>query len=456
MRETRLLCHLVLLESGWASKQVLEVDENGLIRSIRDHDGSVPDAVLDGPVIPGMPNLHSHAFQRLIAGLTSETRRDADNFWGWRETMYGFAQRITPEQIEACAAFLYAEMLCAGYTSCGEFHYLHHQPGGQPYPKLSETSDRILAAAGQSGMALTLLPVLYQVSGFGKQSAEPHQGRFVNSLDDYLALLDEIRSAVRGSPLHRAGVAPHSLRAVPGPVLLDFLDRMDDDLPVHMHVAEQVAEVQESLEYAGARPVQWLLDNAGVDENWCLVHATHMTDAEAKGAAARGVVAGLCPSTEADLGDGYFDTDRWLEVGGRFGIGSDSNLVLSPAEELRMLEFAERLRARRRNVLRTPTVPCGRFLWTKAARDGAQAIGQPAGVIATNRRADLVELDPKHPLLAARGVDAVLETLVFAGLAGMVRTVYVAGRKRVEDGRHPEQEILARRFSAAARALVDQ
>ena len=456
MPEQRILCRQVLLETGWASEQILAVDEGGLIHSVKDNHGAPPDVVLDGPVIPGMPNLHSHAFQRLIAGLTSETRQGADNFWGWRQTMYGFAQKITPDQIEACATWLYAEMLSAGYTSCGEFHYLHHQPGGKHYAKRSETSERILAAADRSGISLTLLPVFYHASGFGKKSVEAHQRRFANSLDDYLALLEEVHARVRHSPVHRAGIAPHSLRAVPAPLLLELLAACDQDLPVHIHVAEQVAEVEDSLEYLSARPVQWLLDNAGVDPRWCLVHATHMDAAEAKRAACSGAVAGLCPSTEADLGDGYFNTSRWLEEGGSLGIGSDSNLIISPAEELRLLEFGERIRTRRRNILRTETQACGQFLWTHAARNGARAIAQPVGRIARSCRADFVELDPEHPMLVARGVDSILETLVFAGLSGMVRSVFVAGNQLVADGRHVEHDSLARRFSRAARALVEQ
>ncbi|MBT8061752.1 MAG: formimidoylglutamate deiminase [Gammaproteobacteria bacterium] len=454
MAERRIHCHRVMLESGWATGQLLELDSDGFVSAISDHGGEQVDSELKGPVIPGMSNCHSHAFQRLMAGLTSGTSAGVDNFWSWREAMYGFARQLTPEQIEACAAWLYAEMLSAGYTSCGEFHYLHHQADGTPYPNLAETSARILSAANRSGISLTLLPVYYQSSGFGNKGVEPHQRRFANSLDDYLAIIDQVQKMVAHSPVLRSGIAPHSLRAVPTSALAELLGASDDRLPVHIHVAEQLAEVEQCVDHLGARPVQWLLDSVNVDGRWCLVHATHMEPQEARLAAASGAIAGLCPSTEADLGDGFFNAAQWLADGGKMSIGSDSNLVVSPSEELRLLEFTERLRRRQRNVLRSKNQPCGMFLWQHAARNGARAIDQPAGRIAKGCRADLVELNPDHPLLASRSEESILETVVFAGLEGMIRSVFVAGNQVVSDGLHVNHELLAGAFKEVSGALL--
>lgn len=453
MHPRRFHCRKVLLDGGWSKDRLLETDEQGMLVGISDAGGQTADQVIEGPVIPGMPNVHSHAFQRLMAGLTGARSQNADDFWGWREAMYGFANRITPGQIEDCAAWLYAEMLCAGYTSCGEFHYLHHQPGGQPYDNRAEASERLLAAAVASGISLTVLPVFYHVSGFGKDTVEPHQRRFANGLDEYLSLLEQVRSLADATPMMSSGLAPHSLRAVSPESLLSLLRMSDEQQPVHIHVAEQLAEVEGCLAHLGARPVEWLLHNARVDRRWCLVHATHMEMSELQGAAGSGAIAGLCPTTEADLGDGFFGSREWLQAGGRFGVGSDSNLIISPAEELRLLEFSERLRSHGRNVLQDGKSQCGAFLWQAAARHGASAIAQPAGCISIGKRADLVELDPEHPMLAERGDEAILETLVFAGQAGMVRSVWVGGSQCVSNGRHADHERLAANFIRASKEL---
>jgi formimidoylglutamate deiminase len=455
MTGTRIYCRHALLAGGWANDVLLEIGSGGLIGQISTGQPECTDVQLHGTVIPGMPNLHSHGFQRMISGLTGGRTESTGNFWGWREAMYAFANRITAEQLEDCMAWVYAEMVMAGYTSCAEFHYLHHQPDGVAYSQPAETSLRILSAANSSGIALTLLPVFYSISGFGQASASHEQRRFSNNLDNYLELLGACRKAIGQQALHCMGIAPHSLRAVDIDELKNLLELFStEQIPKHIHISEQIAEVKACIEHLGARPVEWLLNNADVDKNWCLVHATHISDSERTDAAASGAVAGLCPTTEADLGDGFFDTAAWLSEGGCFGIGSDSNLRISVSDELRLLEFSERLRQERRNILRNDFQSCGRFLYEHAAISGAQALGQKCGVIETGNRADLIELDGEHPLLAGREDDAILDSLVFAGSREMIRTVYVAGQRLVEDGHHINESALKTGFSKVMKELL--
>lgn len=455
MSDRSIWCRHALLPDGWHENVRLDLSADGLIVEARPAERRRAEVTLDGVVVPGMPNLHSHGFQRLMVGLTGERRTGVDSFWGWRRAMYDFANRLTPEQLSDCMGWVYAEMLCAGYTSCAEFHYLHHQPDGTPYARRAEMSLRVLQAADEAGIAVSLLPVLYQASGFGSAGVEPHQRRFANSLDDYIELLADYDNAVRDSEWHRLGVAPHSLRAVPPESLSQLLRQLPEaDTPIHIHVAEQPAEVEACLRQHGARPVEWLLANAPVGPHWCLVHATHMDEAECEQAAHTGAVAGLCPTTEADLGDGFFETPAWLAAGGVFGIGSDSNLRISVAEELRLLEFTARLRSGARQVLRSPELSCGRFLYQRAAIGGARALAQPVGQLASGCRADLVELDPGHPLLAGRHGDQWLEAYVFGGGEGMVRSVFVGGQQQVAEGRHRDQDRLRERFCKVSAVLA--
>ncbi|NND45068.1 MAG: formimidoylglutamate deiminase [Xanthomonadales bacterium] len=455
MPERGIWCAKALLPGGWCESVRLVLTADGVIRSVVEAPAAQGDVVLPGITIPGMPNAHSHGFQRLMTGLTGQLREGGDSFWGWRNTMYTLANRISPEQLADCMAFVYMEMLLAGYTSCVEFHYLHHQPDGRAYGQAAEMSLRVLAAADAAGISVTLAPVLYQVSGFGAAGPEAHQRRFSQSLDAYLALLDDCRHQLEGRPLHRLGVAPHSLRAVPLDALRALTGALpENDTPIHIHVAEQPAEVEACLEAHGARPVELLLDRVGLDRRWCLVHATHVTADECTRAARSGAVAGVCPSTEADLGDGFFGTPAWLDAGGRLAIGSDSNLRISPSEELRLLEFAARLRTGTRQVLRSPEQACGRFLYEHAAHGGAQALGQAVGQLDTGHRADLVELDAEHPLLVGRSQDEWLESYVFGGHEGMIRSVFVGGEQRVAEGRHPAEAALRERFASVTRALT--
>lgn len=433
----RLRCERVLTDRGWRADVALELDEGGLIQAVEAGPVQSGEQTITGAVIPGMPNVHSHGFQRLIAGLGGR-RTGNDSFWTWREAMYRVAGRLGPEELGACMAGLYLELLRGGFTSCAEFHYLHRDPSGAAYADPAELSHRVLDAAGAAGMPLTLLPVLYRRSAMGAEDVAPAQVRFRLDLDDYGQLLDRCRIRAAATPGARVGVAPHSLRAVGAADLEALLQLAGEDEPVHIHVAEQPAEVNEALAHLGARPLAWLLDHAPVDERWCLVHATHLDDRELRTGAATGAVAGLCPTTEADLGDGLFRAREWLEAGGRFGVGSDSNLRLEATEELRLLEFGQRLRDGGRNLLARDGENVGQALWEGAADGGARAIGQPVGRLAPGRRADFLVLDTSHALLDGLADEALLDAFVFAGSRDMIAGVWVAGERVVHRGRHAQ------------------
>jgi len=452
-------CSSALTPGGWLSPARIRLDDDGFISEVSQVTGAEAAQTLTGPVLPGMPNLHSHAFQRQMAGLTEtpgETGESVkDTFWTWRKSMYQLANRVTPEQMGAIATWLYAEMLEAGFTCCAEFHYLHHQPGGRAYDDPAEMSHALLDAADRAGIAMTLLPVLYCRSGFGASRATEQQRRFFNSPQGFLRLLEACRPRVRNHPLHVLGIAPHSLRAVSLEQMREVLAAPGQEhQPVHIHVAEQYAEVQECQSVLGARPVEWLLHQFDVDRRWCLVHATHMEPMELEEAAASEAVAGLCPTTEADLGDGFFAAESWLAANGALGIGSDSNLRVSVSEELRLLEFGVRLRNSSRNVLTGKGLSCGRSLYQWAAAGGARATGQPVGSIESGARADLVELDMNHPLLEGRERDAIVDTWLFAGGPSMVRSVWVAGDLVVAEGRHVGKSNFEAPFRRAMKALL--
>jgi formimidoylglutamate deiminase len=453
MVETRLHCRHALLTGGWAQDVLIELDRKGFIAAVLpgvSHDDATR---LHGFVIPGMPNLHSHGFQYLMAGRTGPSPGTEDHFWSWRKQMYRLANRLDPGQYEDCLAWVYLQMLRAGYTACAEFHYLHHQPDGRPYADTAEMSRRVLAAAHRASMPLTLLPVLYSRSGFAADDVEPAQRRFRFDADGYSRLIEDCRSAVDRNFLQQVGLAPHSLRAVAGEVLRELSQITQEGQPVHIHVAEQSREVTDCLQHTGARPVQWLLENVRVDADWCLVHATHMTAGERASAAATGAVAGLCPTTEADLGDGVFDLDLWIGHAGAFGIGSDSNIRLSVGEELRLLEYEQRLQKQRRNVLAKPPVSTGENLYTAASLAGAKALAQPVGRLAPGARADLVELDGAHPLLGGLSSEEVMDAWIFAGGKDMIRSVWTAGRMIVQGGRHAQEESIERSFRAVVGTL---
>jgi formimidoylglutamate deiminase len=442
-----------LLPQGWATDVLIEVAPDGGIAAVTP--GAVPGAArrLSGHVVPGVPNLHSHAFQRAMAG-GAERRSPAgqDSFWTWRETMYRFVGRFSPEDAEAVAAQLYAELLEHGFCGVAEFHYLHHQPDGTPYADVAEMARRHLAAARQAGIGLTMLPSLYRHGGiFGRP---PHEGqrRFLNDLDRFLRIVESSRAACAGDLQCAVGLAPHSLRAVT-PEMLRALT--GDPGPIHIHAAEQPKEVEECLAATGARPVRWLLDNMPIDARWCLIHATHLDDAEVTDLARSGAVAGLCPTTEASLGDGIFRLPEFLASGGRFGIGTDSHVGTAPAFELRQLETTQRLRDHARAVATGAENPHpGRTLLEAALQGGAQVSGRSIGAIAPGMRADLVELDDTHPLLLGRQGDALLDAWVFSGQGNPVRTVMCGGRPVVEAGRHVNAMAIRDAFGAAMRRLM--
>jgi formimidoylglutamate deiminase len=428
----------ILLPGGWATDQVITVGTDGKIVSAEAADAGSTLPVIRGVAVPGLPNLHSHAFQRAMAGLAERAGPGADSFWTWRQVMYGFLESLTPEDAERIATGLYGEMLKAGYTSVAEFHYLHHAPDGSHYDNIAEMGERITAAAAATGIGLTLCPVLYAHSGFGGQVPGDGQRRFINDAESYLRLLEGCTAAIRGREGMALGIAPHSLRAVTGDLLTEVLEASDPVTgsgPVHIHIAEQVKEVDDCLAWSGRRPVEWLYDNMPVDHRWCLIHATHVTEAEWQAIAASRAVAGLCPTTEANLGDGLFPIIEFNAAGGVWGIGSDSHISVSPVEELRWLEYGQRLVRRGRNLISSgPGSSTGRTLYDAALSGGAQALGQPVGRIEPGCRADIVVLERDTPTIAGRAGDEALDSWLFAGNVNPVRDVMAGGRWAVRDG----------------------
>jgi len=449
----RLFARDALLPTGWARDVLVDVGPDGSIHRVDVAFERPFDAEhLQGPLVPGMPNVHSHAFQRALAGLTERGGPRADDFWTWRTQMYRFLDRLGPEDCEAIATQLYLEMLKAGYTSVGEFHYLHRDPAGQPYANPAEMALRIQAAAEATGIALTLLPVFYAHSDFGGAPPLPAQRRFVHDAGSFRALVDAL--ALDGFKL---GVAPHSLRAVAPEELAEivaFARATDEDAPIHIHAAEQRREVEDCLAWSGARPVEWLLEHADVGPHWCVVHATHMTDAETQRLARSGAVAGLCPTTEADLGDGVFPTAAYVAAGGRFGVGGDSHVGVNPFLELRLVEATQRLALERRNVLARDDESIGLTLYQAALAGGAQALAQPVGAIEIGRRADLVVLDGDDPALAEQAPANLLDAAIFGPARSTVRDVMVAGRWVIGEGHHADEEAILTRYRQTVRRLV--
>jgi formimidoylglutamate deiminase len=440
-----------LLPAGWASDVLISCTQDGRIADVAPGVPCPSDAEhLQGTAIPGIANLHSHAHQRAIAGLGERSGNGEDSFWSWREAMYRAVARMTPEDFQAIATQLYIEMLKSGFTRVAEFHYLHHDRDGAPFADPAEMSKRVVAAARTAGIGLTLLPVLYATSGFGGAPAVESQRRFAHSLEGFLRLMQSLRGEA-GIVL---GVAPHSLRAVP-PAMLTELIQATPDGPIHIHIAEQQREVQECRAHTGKRPVEWLLEHAQPGARWCLIHATHVMPAEIAGMAQSGAVVGLCPTTEANLGDGIFPAAEFLRLGGRFGIGSDSHISVSPVEDLRWLEYAQRLTTHRRAVLANDAQrSTGRRLVEDAARGGAAACGADDASIAPGGAADIVVLDTTHPLLVARQGDALLDSWIFAGNAPLVRHVIVGGKVMIRDFRHAKEEDVARNFRSAMQRLA--
>ena len=450
-----IFANRALLATGWADNLRLEIEGGRITRLVPDTAAQDGDARVD-TLLPALANLHSHAFQRAMAGMTEYRLAGHDSFWTWRDLMYRFTAHLDPDQVQAIAALVYLEMQEAGYAAVGEFHYLHHQSDGMPYGRLAELSDRIMAAASDTGIGLTHLPVLYSYAGVGEKPLEAGQRRFGNDVDRFCALVDQTRETLGDLPDDcRVGIAPHSLRAT-SPRDLAQVVAAQGTGPIHIHIAEQPKEVEEVQAGLGARPVEWLLATAPVDANWCLIHATHMTKAETRAMAGSSAVAGLCPVTEANLGDGPFNGPTYLAAGGAFGVGSDSNVLISLTEELRMLEYSQRLRDLSRNVLVVGEGSVGQTLYCGAAKGGAQALGRDAGQIAVGMLADLVAINSQDPALCALRPDQLLGGLVFAAKDHVITDLWSAGRHQVQNGRHVDRDRIVGRYGKAMGDLISK
>lgn len=447
MNRQRIAAKEVLTPEGWRRDAIVEIGPDGRIAGLYNKEKEHVADLAVGALIPAPGNVHSHAFQRAMAGLTEYRANPSDDFWTWRALMYHFVGRLTPDDIEIIAAQVQMEMLEAGFAASGEFHYLHHQPDGTPYDNLSELSERLIATAAETGVGYTHLPVLYRRGGMDGRALEGGQRRFGCTRDQFQTLFETAGALIKALPADaRLGVAPHSLRAV-GKDDLDFAAALAPGAPIHIHIAEQTGEVEEALAHLGARPVEWLYANAEVDARWCLIHSTHMSEAEIRSVTASGAVAGLCPITEANLGDGTFPAKDFLSQDGRFGIGSDSNIRISLAEELRALEHSQRLRDRMRAILSTPEKSCGRLLLEHSAKGGAQALGRNAGRIEAGALADLVALDADDPALAGLSGDRLLDAWIFASAESPITDVWAAGRHMVRGGRHIHRDRIRERFN---------
>lgn len=442
------------LPGGWAENVSITVAQGHITAVAPD---SVPRTgdVRVSALLPALSNLHSHSFQRAMAGMTEHRIAGRDSFWTWRDLMYRFLDRLTPEQMQAIAALVFMEMQESGYAAVGEFHYVHHQTGGRAYDDIAELSARIFAAADLTGIGLTHLPVLYTYGGAGQQALAAGQLRFGNDVDGFAALVAAARAAARHLPPDtRVGIAPHSLRAT-NPADLARALPLAAGNPVHIHVAEQPKEVADISAWLGARPVEWLLANTPINADWCAIHATHMTDAETAGLARSGAVAGLCPITEANLGDGPFNGPGWIAADGAFGIGSDSNVRISLTEELRTLEYSQRLRDIARNVMVPGEGSVGAFLYRQAAAGGAQALGRRSGQIAAGHLADLTAIDLSHPALCALSNEHILDGLAFAAPDTVVTDLWSAGRHCVKQGQHIHRAQIIAGWRTAVKDLID-
>lgn len=451
----RLHAARALTGAGWAPDVALEIGADGTLLSVTAGVAAqAGDQIASGPVVPALGNLHSHAFQRAMAGLTEVAGSGDDSFWTWREEMYRIVGLMTPEDVEAVAARLYLDMLKTGYGAVAEFHYLHHAADGSRHAAHGEMANRILAAADKTGIGMTLLPVFYAHSNFGGQPPSPGQRRFIHDTDGFLSLLAGLEPACReaGATL---GYAFHSLRAATPEEMRRLLADGPQQGPLHIHIAEQQREVDDSLAWSGRRPIRWLLDEMPVNERWCLIHATHADEGEVAGIAASGAVAGLCPTTEASLGDGIFPATRFQQLGGRFGVGSDSHVSVSLTEELRLLEYGQRLRDERRvRLAGGPGRSNGGALFRAAAAGGAQALGQQSGVLEAGAVASLVVLDGNNPFISTAKDDQILDRWIFALGDSAVRDVMVAGEWRLTNGRHKAEEQIGRAFSTAMNRLA--
>ncbi len=448
----------ILLADGWAKNKTLTL-QDGIIKNIED--GQLDHAeCLAGPVIPAMVNCHSHAFQRAFAGFSEQSSGSRDSFWTWRQTMYQFLGKLTDKDVEIIATQLYIEMLKMGYSRVAEFHYLHNDIGGKRYNKPSQMAHAIFQASQRSGIGLTMLPVLYMYSGFGAQPVHSDQARFVNNIEQFNQLVQECFEHSKSLTNTNVGIAPHSLRAVDRDGLeqaIALVRNLDSTAPIHIHIAEQTKEVQDCISHCGKRPVEWLLENIDVDQHWCLIHATHLNEQERQGIVKAKAVAGICPTTEANLGDGIFPADQFLSEEGIMAIGSDSHISVSPFEELRSLEYTQRLILQKRAVLSEQNTPStGLNLWQRAAKGGAQSTNSNLGELAVGKQADLIVLDPEKVRLFASSSEFLMDSVIFASQSNPVKDVMAKGQWQVKNGEHLHEDDVAQQFSELlARYLRD-
>ncbi|NMP16224.1 formimidoylglutamate deiminase [Thalassotalea sp. Y01] len=456
---TKLFAENILLShcdhSQWHQNKTLVI-EDGVISDIID--GQLDGAeIATGPVIPGMVNCHSHAFQRGFAGFSEQGSEGNDSFWTWRNIMYQFLDAISSEQAQVIATQLYIEMLKAGYTRVAEFHYLHHQHDGDNYPQLSMMAKAIFSAANESGIGLTMLPVLYRFSGFGPLPANAGQKRFINDVEQFNQLVSECFALTEHHDNANVGIAPHSLRAVDKPSLqavVSHVRSLDSKAPIHIHISEQQKEVNDSIAHYGKRPVQWLLDNMQLDQHWCLIHATHIDDSELQGIIDSGAVAGICPTTEANLGDGIFPTTEFMTKGGQVAIGSDSHISVSAIEELRLLEYAQRLVRQQRAILAdNTTASVGQYLWHHTTKAGAMSTNSNCGELAIGKQADLLVLDESRNRLFANANKHLLDSMIFASQDNPIQDVMVNGQWQIKNGQHQQQAAIADAFAKVLQDL---
>jgi len=451
----KIWANSALLASGWADSVEIKIDSTGNITTISP-DLPYSDGDRVEVLIPAIPNVHSHAHQRAMAGLGESAGDTQDSFWTWRKVMYHYLERIQPDNLFHIAAQLYLEMLKAGYSCVGEFQYLHHDLNGQAYDNRAEMSLQCLQAATRVGIGFTALPVLYRYGGFGSAAALDGQKRFLNDADGFIEIVKGLQSATTNDANCSVGIAPHSLRAINRDLLAEVIASLESLAAIHVHVAEQTKEVDECLGWSGKRPVEWLFENFDVDQKWCLIHATHINDQETAAMAGSGCVAGLCPTTEANLGDGFFNAREYFAQRGCWAIGSDSHISIDPVEELRWLEYGMRLQTRGRNVLVSDaSANTGRNLLDGALAGGAQACGRNIGSIAEGYRADLVVLDHEHPRLYGRSKDDLIDSWIFSGNSNLVRDVYIGGNKIIDNGHHADEDTIARNYRNTLDQLIN-
>ncbi len=450
-----------LLPGGWAGSVEITLDQLGNITGVTTPKPYVQGERID-VLIPGIANVHSHAHQRAMAGLGERAGplagKSPDSFWTWRKVMYHYLERIQPQHLFHISAQLYLEMLKAGYTSVGEFQYLHHDIDGQHHDDRAEMSLQCMNAAASVGLGFTALPVLYRYGGFGEAEPLPGQKRFLNDGDDFVRLVESLQNASSNDANTSVGIAPHSLRAISQPLLTEVIDSCGPGklAAIHIHIAEQIKEVDDCLAWSQQRPVEWLFNHFEVNQDWCLVHATHMSDTETAMMAKSGAVAGLCPTTEANLGDGLFNAIDYFKADGRWAIGSDSHISIDPVEELRWLEYGQRLSTRNRNLLvSAQNLNTGRNLLEGVLHGGAQACGRKIGRIETGYRADFVALDSQQPRLYGRIQDDLIDSWIFSGNTNLVESVFVGGKKIIDQGHHPDEETIARNFRQTLDELAD-